>query len=347
MIVVMKPKAKEEHINSIIERIENAGLRIDKSVGVDYTVIGVVGDTGKIDRELISSLPGVSKILKVQEPFKRANRAFKKEDTIVNVSGVKIGEKKPVIIAGPCSVESEEQVINIAKSVKSSGASILRGGAFKPRTSPYAFQGLALDGLKILKLVKEEVGIPIVSEIVSIRHLEEFDNTVDMIQIGARNMQNFELLKEVGKLKKPILLKRGLANTMEEWLMSAEYILDKGNSDVVLCERGIRTFENYTRNTFDVSAIPMIKRVSHLPVIGDPSHASGKSWMAMPLTLAALSAGADGMIIEVHNDPEHALCDGAQSIKPEVFSEIMEAVNMITETVDKIKAKHNGRVYTK
>ena len=347
MIVVMKPKAKEEHINSIIERIENAGLRIDKSVGVDYTVIGVVGDTGKIDRELISSLPGVSKILKVQEPFKRANRAFKKEDTIVNVSGVKIGEKKPVIIAGPCSVESEEQVINIAKSVKSSGASILRGGAFKPRTSPYAFQGLALDGLKILKLAKEEVGIPIVSEIVSIRHLEEFDNTVDMIQIGARNMQNFELLKEVGKLKKPILLKRGLANTMEEWLMSAEYILDKGNSDVVLCERGIRTFENYTRNTFDVSAIPMIKRMSHLPVIGDPSHASGKSWMAMPLTLAALSAGADGMIIEVHNDPKHALCDGAQSIKPEVFSEIMEAVNMITETVLKIKTKHNGRVYTK
>ena len=347
MIIVMKPNTKEEHVNSIIKRIENAGLKIDKSVGVDYTVIGVVGDTGKIDRELISSLPGVSKILKVQEPFKRANRAFKKEDTIVNVSGVKIGENKPVIIAGPCSVESEEQVINIAKSVKSAGASILRGGAFKPRTSPYAFQGLALDGLKILKLVKEEVGIPIVSEIVSIRHLEEFDNTVDMIQIGARNMQNFELLKEVGKLKKPILLKRGLANTMEEWLMSAEYILDKGNSDIVLCERGIRTFENYTRNTFDVSAIPMIKRVSHLPVIGDPSHASGKSWMALPLTLAALSAGADGMIIEVHNDPEHALCDGAQSIKPEVFTDIMEAVNMISETVLKIKAKHNGRVYTK
>ena len=347
MIIVMKPNTKEEHINSIIKRIENAGLKIDKSVGVDYTVIGVVGDTGKIDRELISSLPGVSKILKVQEPFKRANRAFKKEDTIVNVSGVKIGENKPVIIAGPCSVESEEQVINIAKSVKLAGASILRGGAFKPRTSPYAFQGLALDGLKILKLAKEEVGIPIVSEIVSIRHLEEFDNTVDMIQIGARNMQNFELLKEVGKLKKPILLKRGLANTMEEWLMSAEYILDKGNNDVVLCERGIRTFENYTRNTFDVSAIPMIKRVSHLPVIGDPSHASGKSWMALPLTLAALSAGADGMIIEVHNDPEHALCDGAQSIKPEVFADIMEAVNMISETVLKIKAKHNGRVYTK
>ena len=347
MIVVMKPNAKEEYINNITERLINAGLGTNKIVGVDCTVIGIVGDTSKVDRELISTLPGVARVLKVQEPFKRANRAFKKEDTIVNVAGVKIGEKKPVIIAGPCSVESEEQVINIAKSVKSAGASILRGGAFKPRTSPYAFQGLALDGLKILKLVKEEVGIPIVSEIVSIRHLEEFDNTVDMIQIGARNMQNFELLKEVGKLKKPILLKRGLANTMEEWLMSAEYILDKGNSDVVLCERGIRTFENYTRNTFDVSAIPMIKRMCHLPVIGDPSHASGKSWMAMPLTLAALSAGADGMIIEVHNDPEHALCDGAQSIKPEVFSEIMEAVNMITETVLKIKTKHNGKIYTK
>ena len=347
MIVVMKPNAKEEYINNITERLINAGLGTNKIVGVDCTVIGIVGDTSKVDRELISTLPGVARVLKVQEPFKRANRAFKKEDTIVNVSGVKIGENKPVIIAGPCSVESEEQVINIAKSVKSAGASILRGGAFKPRTSPYAFQGLALDGLKILKLAKEEVGIPIVSEIVSIRHLEEFYNTVDMIQIGARNMQNFELLKEVGKLKKPILLKRGLANTMEEWLMSAEYILDKGNSDVVLCERGIRTFENYTRNTFDVSAIPMIKRVSHLPVIGDPSHASGKSWMALPLTLAALSAGADGMIIEVHNDPEHALCDGAQSIKPEVFADIMEAVNMISETVLKIKAKHNGRVYTK
>ncbi|MEI0796647.1 3-deoxy-7-phosphoheptulonate synthase, partial [Brachyspira pilosicoli] len=242
------------------------GLGIHKSVGVDYTVIGMVGDTSKIDRDLIASLPGVSKVLKVQEPFKRANRVFKKEDTIVDVSGVKIGGEKPVIIAGPCSVESEEQLISIAKSVKASGASMLRGGAFKPRTSPYAFQGLALDGLKILKLAREEVGIPIVSEIVSIRHLEDFENTVDMIQIGARNMQNFELLKEVGKLKKPILLKRGLANTIEEWLMSAEYILNQGNDNVVLCERGVRTFETYTRNTFDVSAIPAIKRLSHLPV---------------------------------------------------------------------------------
>ena len=347
MIVVMKPNAKEEHINNIVKRLENAGLGIHKSIGVDYTIIGMVGDTSKIDRDLISSLPGVSKVLKVQEPFKRANRAFKKEDTIVNVSGVKIGEGRPTIIAGPCSVESEEQLISIAKSVKAAGASILRGGAFKPRTSPYAFQGLDLDGLKILKLAKDEVLIPIVSEIVSIRHLEEFNNTEDMIQIGARNMQNFELLKEVGKLKKPVLLKRGLANTIEEWLMSAEYILNQGNENVVLCERGIRTFETYTRNTFDVSAIPAIKRLSHLPVIGDPSHASGKSWMVLPLTLAAISAGADGMIIEVHNDPEHALCDGAQSIKPDIFQDIMESVNMISDTVDKVKEKHNGRVYTK
>lgn len=347
MIVVMKPNAKEEHINNIIERLQNAGIGINKSIGVDYTVIGMVGDTSKIDRELISSLPGVSKVLKVQEPFKRANRAFKKEDTIVDVSGVKIGASSPVIIAGPCSVESEEQVINIAKSVKTAGASILRGGAFKPRTSPYAFQGLALDGLKILKLAKEEAGIPIVSEIVSIKHLEEFDNTVDMIQIGARNMQNFELLKEVGKLKKPVLLKRGLANTIEELLMSAEYILNQGNDNVVLCERGIRTFETYTRNTFDVSAIPAIKRLSHLPVIGDPSHASGKSWMALPLTLSALSAGADGMIIEVHNDPENALCDGAQSVKPEVFYDIMESISLISDTIIKIKEKHNGKIYTK
>lgn len=345
MIIVMKPNTKEEHINNIIEKIKNAELDINKSIGVDCTVIGIVGDTSKVDRELISTLPGVSKVLKVQEPFKRTNRAFKKEDTIVDVASVKIGSNKPIIIAGPCSVENEAQVISIAKAVKASGASILRGGAFKPRTSPYAFQGLALDGLKILKLAKEEVNIPIVSEIVSIRHLEEFDNTVDMIQIGARNMQNFELLKEVGKLKKPILLKRGLANTIEEWLMSAEYILDKGNNNVVLCERGIRTFETYTRNTFDVSSISMIKHLSHLPVIGDPSHASGKSWLVLPLTLSALSAGADGMIIEVHNDPENALCDGAQSITPEVFSQVMDSVNMISETITQIKSKYG--VYIK
>ena len=338
MIIVMKANAKEEQVNNITDRLTNLGLGTNKIVGVDCTVIGIVGDTSKVDKELIATLPGVDKVLKVQEPFKRANRAFKKEDTIVDVSGVKIGGEKPVIIAGPCSVESEEQVINIAKSVKASGASILRGGAFKPRTSPYAFQGLALDGLKILKLAKEEVGIPIVSEIVSIRHLEDFENTVDMIQIGARNMQNFELLKEVGKLKKPILLKRGLANAMEEWLMSAEYIMAGGNERVMFCERGIRTYETYTRNTLDISAIPALKKLSHLPVIIDPSHAAGKAWMVESLSMAAVAAGADGLIIEVHNDPAHALSDGAKSLTPQQFDdkakklfELKNALNSINE----------------
>ena len=347
MIIILKKQAEEAKINALKKEMEEQGLGIHESEGVNTRILGLVGDTSVVDMRHIMANSIVENVQRIQEPYKKANRKFHPNDTVVDVNGVKIGGGNFQVIAGPCSIETKEQITEVANDVKNSGAGLLRGGAFKPRTSPYAFQGLALDGLKILKLAKEEVGIPIVSEIVSIRHLEEFDNTVDMIQIGARNMQNFELLKEVGKLKKPILLKRGLANTMEEWLMSAEYILDKGNSDVVLCERGIRTFENYTRNTFDVSAIPMIKRVSHLPVIGDPSHASGKSWMALPLTLAALSAGADGMIIEVHNDPEHALCDGAQSIKPEVFADIMEAVNMISETVLKIKAKHNGRVYTK
>lgn len=344
MIVVMKQDAKMNDINNIAERLEKKGLSASKIVGIDCTVIGIVGDTSKVDRDLLATLPGVANVLKVQEPFKKANRAFKKENSVVDISGIKIGGPKPVIIAGPCSVESEEQVITIAKSVKASGASILRGGAFKPRTSPYAFQGLALDGLKILKVAKEEVGIPIVSEIVSSRHLESFEECVDMIQIGARNMQNFELLKEIGKSNKPILLKRGLSNTIEEWLMSAEYILHQGNENVVLCERGIRTFETYTRNTFDVSAIALAKKMSHLPVIGDPSHASGKSWMALPLTLAALSSGADGMIIEVHNDPENALCDGAQSVTPESFADIMCSVNAITESLTKIKDKHNGKI---
>ena len=335
MIVVMKPNAKEEYINNITERLINAGLGTNKIVGVDCTVIGIVGDTSKVDRELISTLPGVARVLKVQEPFKRANRAFKKEDTIVNVSGVKIGENKPVIIAGPCSVESEEQVINIAKSVKSAGASILRGGAFKPRTSPYAFQGLALDGLKILKLAKEEIGIPIVSEIVSIRHLEEFDNTVDMIQIGARNMQNFDLLKELGQLDRPILLKRGLNATYEEWIMSAEYIMASGNENVILCERGIRTFESYTRNTLDLQSIPVLRKLTHLPIIVDPSHAGGKWWLVDSMAMAAVAAGADGLMIEVHNDPESALCDGAQSLKPKKYDELIKKVSQIAGVVGK------------
>ena len=347
MIIVFKQNAKENEVKRVLDKVEKLGLKTHISQGEETLIVGLVGDTTRVDPKRIEVEESVERIMKVSEPYKLANRAFHPEDSVINVAGIPVGGKALTLIAGPCSVESKEQVLEVARRVKASGANLLRGGAFKPRTSPYAFQGLALDGLKILKLAKDEVLIPIVSEIVSIRHLEEFDNTVDMIQIGARNMQNFELLKEVGKLRKPVLLKRGLANTIEEWLMSAEYILNQGNENVVLCERGIRTFETYTRNTFDVSAIPAIKRLSHLPVIGDPSHASGKSWMALPLTLAAISAGADGMIIEVHNDPEHALCDGAQSIKPDIFQDIMESVNMISDTVDKIKEKHNGRVYTK
>ena len=332
----MKQIATEENISNIVERLHKEGLSINKSVGTECTVMGVVGDTSKVDRELLATLDGVDKVLKVQEPFKKANRAFKKTNTIVNVCGVEFGGAKRVVIAGPCSVESRDQIVEIAKSVKASGASMLRGGAFKPRTSPYAFQGLEAEGLKLLVEAKKETGLPIVSEIIASRYMEIFEESVDMIQIGARNMQNFDLLREVGKSKKPVLLKRGLSNTIEEWLMSAEYILHQGNPNVVLCERGIRTFETYTRNTLDISAIIAVKKLSHLPVIADPSHASGKSWMSAPLSLAALAAGADGLIIEVHNDPENALCDGAQSVRPNEFDEIMKSVNIISSTLIKM-----------
>ena len=336
MIVVMKPNAKEEHINNIVKRLENAGLGIHKSIGVDYTIIGMVGDTSKIDRDLISSLPGVSKVLKVQEPFKRANRAFKKEDTIVNVSGVKIGEGRPTIIAGPCSVESEEQVIEIAKSIKASGANILRGGAFKPRTSPYAFQGMGSSGLDILVAAKKETGLPICSELMDASYLDEFNEKVDLIQIGARNMQNFDLLKKVGAgTKKPILLKRGLSATFEEWIMSAEYIMASGNPNVILCERGIRTFESYTRNTLDLQAIPVVKKLTHLPIVIDPSHAGGKWWLVEPMAKAAIAAGADGLMVEVHNNPEKALCDGPQSIRPEKYENLLKQISQIATVVGK------------
>ncbi len=337
MIIVMNNTATVENIDNIVDRLQKATLSTSKIVGAEQTVIGVVGDTGKVDKELLSTLPGVEKVLKVQEPFKKANRAFKSTDTIVDVAGVKFGGDKPVIIAGPCSVESHDQIVSIAKSVKAAGASMLRGGAFKPRSSPYAFQGLELDGLKLLIEAKKATGLPIVSEIIAPRYLEVFEESVDMIQIGARNMQNFDLLREVGKSKKPILLKRGLSSTIEEWLMSAEYILHQGNPNVVLCERGIRTFETYTRNTLDVSAIIAVRKLSHLPIIADPSHASGKSWMALPLSLAALACGAHGIIIEVHNDPANALCDGAQSVTPLVFNDIMKCVNTIDNTMKEIK----------
>ena len=269
----------------------------------------------------------------MQEPFKRANRMFHPEDSVVDVNGIKIGGKKIIVMAGPCSVETEEQIISVAKSVKLGGAAMLRGGAFKPRTSPYSFQGLKEKGLELLKIAKQETGLPIVTEIMSADKIERFVEDVDVIQVGARNMQNFELLKELGKINKPILLKRGLSATIEEWIMSAEYIMAGGNDNVILCERGIRTFETYTRNTLDLSAIPAVKKLSHLPIVIDPSHASGMWWMVEPMAKAAIAAGADGLIIEVHNDPEHALCDGAQSLKPERFAHLMGELKGIAQII--------------
>ena len=275
----------------------------------------------------------VDKVMRVQEPFKRANRSFHPEDSVIDVSGVKIGGRKLAVIAGPCSVENEKQIVGVAKSVKLAGATLLRGGAFKPRTSPYSFQGLKEEGLDLLKIARKETGLPIVTEIMSARMLERFVEDVDLIQVGARNMQNFELLKELGRTNVPVLLKRGLSATIEEWLMAAEYIMAGGNDNVILCERGIRTFETYTRNTLDLSAIPAVKKLSHLPVIVDPSHAAGLWWMVEPMAKAAVAAGADGLIIEVHNDPEHALCDGAQSLKPERFARLMGELSGIAKIV--------------
>lgn len=293
----------------------------------------MVGDTSKIDPLNIEANPIVDRVMKVQEPFKKANRVFHPENTIVDVNGVQIGGKKLAMIAGPCSVETEEQIVGIAQDVKKMGANFLRGGAFKPRTSPYAFQGLKYEGLELLKEAREKTGLPIVTELMSPYDIEKFVEDVDVIQVGARNMQNFDLLKELGKTNKPILLKRGLSATIEEWLMSAEYIMSEGNENVILCERGIRTYETYTRNTLDLSAIPAVKKLSHLPIIVDPSHATGKYWMVEPLAKAAVAVGADGLIIEVHNDPENALCDGAQSIKPSKFEKLVEELKPIATAV--------------
>lgn len=332
MIITLKSPHDKEQTDSLISWIKGLGLDVHESNGVESTILGLIGDTSKVDIELIRSLDIVDSVNRIQEPFKNANRKFHPEDSIIDVSGVKFGGNNFQIIAGPCSVESEKQVISIAEAVKKAGATMLRGGAFKPRTSPYAFQGLGVEGLEYLKKAREVTGLPIVSEIMSDHFIKDFEE-VDLIQVGARNMQNFELLKELGKLKKPILLKRGLANTMEEWLMSAEYIMSEGNEQVILCERGIRTFEPYTRNTLDLSAVPLLKEKTHLPVIVDPSHASGINRLVRPMARAATAAGADGLIIEVHNDPQHALCDGAQSLKPEQFEEVVKDVKKILEVV--------------
>ena len=312
MIVKLNPKTKSEDIERLIKEVEDLGVSASLIEGFEKSVIGLVGDTTLIDEKKLEANKIVEKVTKVQEPFKKANRMFHPLNSVYDVLGEKIGGEKIALIAGPCSVESEEQITNIASSVKMCGAGFLRGGAFKPRTSPYSFQGLELQGLELLKLAKKKTGLPIVTEIMSTSMIEKFNEEVDIIQVGARNMQNFDLLKELGKIKKPILLKRGLSATIEELLMSAEYIMAGGNEQVILCERGVRTFENYTRNTLDLSAIPVIKKLSHLPIIIDPSHATGKSWMVEPLSKAAIAAGADGLIIEVHNDPKNALCDGQQ-----------------------------------
>lgn len=322
MIVILKSNPNPAQLESLKKWIESKGIGIHESTGNSHQILGLVGDTSKLDMDLISALDIVDNVKRVQEPYKNANRKFHPEDTVVDVAGVtKIGGGNLTLIAGPCSVETEEQMVSVAKAVKAAGATVLRGGAFKPRTSPYAFQGLGKEGLRLLKIARQETGLPIVTEIMEIGQLDLFDD-VDIIQVGARNMQNFNLLKELGAQKKPVLLKRGMSATYEEWLMSAEYVMSEGNENIILCERGIRTFETYTRNTLDLAAVPSLKKLSHFPVVIDPSHATGKADLVFPLAMAAVASGADGLMIEVHNDPAHALCDGKQSITPDAFTHI-------------------------
>ena len=330
MIVVLKPEATETKRDQLIDWLKEMGLDVHISKGEYQTVLGLVGDTSGVDMDLIDSLDIVDSVKRVSETFKRCNRKFHPEDTVVSVGDVKIGAGNFCLIAGPCSVESEEQIITVAKAVKEAGANMLRGGAFKPRTSPYDFQGLKGEGIKLLQAARAETGLPIVTEIMSVSDLDLFDD-VDVLQVGARNMQNFDLLKELGRCNKPILLKRGLANTLKELLMSAEYIMASGNEQVILCERGIRTYSDYLRNTLDLAAVPMLHELSHLPVVVDPSHATGIARMVSPMAMAAAACGCDGLIIEVHNDPAHALCDGAQSLRPEDYAALVKKVNAIRE----------------
>ena len=339
MVVVMKPTARRADIEKLVKEFEGQGLQVGITNGVDCTILGLVGDTTAVDLNKITTNEQVERVMRVSEPYKRANRKFHPEDTVVKVGSAAIGGGSFSVIAGPCSVESKDQITAVARDVKASGAAMLRGGAFKPRTSPYAFQGMGTPGLDLLLEAKAETGLPIVTELMSEKYCQLFEDKVDVIQIGARNMQNFDLLKEVGKLSKPVLLKRGLSNSYEEWIMSAEYIMSEGNENVILCERGVRTFETFTRNTLDVSAIPAVKRMSHLPVIVDPSHAAGMYWMVEPLALAAVAAGADGLIIEVHNDPQNAKCDGQQSLTPEKFDALMAKIRALLELTGRTLAQ--------
>ena len=332
MIAVLKNGTTIAQREHLIEWLKRMGLEVHLSQGQEITILGLIGDTSRVDMELLSSLEIVESVKRVTEPFKQANRKFHPRDTIVEVGNVRIGGGYFAMIAGPCSVESEEQIVEVARAVKASGAQILRGGAFKPRTSPYAFQGLKGEGIELLLKAKADTGLPIITEIMNINDLDLF-NDIDIIQVGARNMQNFDLLRELGKTSKPILLKRGLANTLQELLMSAEYIMSKGNENVILCERGIRTFEPATRNTLDLSAVSVLHELSHLPVVVDPSHATGKVSLVAPMAMAATAAGADGLMIEVHNNPAKALCDGAQSMTPAQFDDLMNRVNRIREAI--------------
>ena len=334
MVVIMKQGFTQAELDIAIQEMKNGGVNVMISRGSETTILGAEGNAQNIDVEKMESLPGVERVMRVSEPYKKANRKYHPDDTVVEIApGAAVGGKKLLVVAGPCSVENEAQITGIARAVQGDGAAALRGGAFKPRTSPYAFQGMGYHGLDLLEKARAETGLPVVTELMSTDDIDYFAEHVDVIQVGARNMQNFDLLKRLGRLNKPILLKRGLSATIEEWLMSAEYILAGGNPNVILCERGIRTFETFTRNTLDLSAVMAVKRQSHLPVMVDPSHAGGQAWMVERMSLAAIAAGADGLIIEVHNDPVHALCDGQQSITPPQFGVLMEKARRVAECV--------------
>ena len=332
MIAVLKHGTTPTQREQLVNWLKRMNVDVHISEGAEDTVLGLIGDTSRVDMDLLASLDIVRSVKRVSEPYKQVNRKFHPLDSIIEVGNAKIGGSHFAMIAGPCSVETEEQIISVARSVKEAGASILRGGAYKPRTSPYAFQGLGSLGLDLLRAARKATGLPICTELMDLRHLDEFHD-IDMIQIGARNMQNFDLLKEVGKTDKPILLKRGLSSTIQEWLMSAEYIMSEGNEKIILCERGIRTYETATRNTLDLSCVPILHELSHLPVVVDPSHATGKARLVSPMAVAATAAGADGLMIEVHNDPAHALCDGAQSLTPDQFAELAGKVSRIREAM--------------
>ena len=340
MVVIMKPGFSQEELQGAIHAMEAGGVKVMVSQGSETTILGAEGDASRIDHEKVALLPGGDRVMRVTEPYKKANRKYHPDDTVVDLgNGTLVGGEKLAVIAGPCSVESEAQIVGVARAVKESGAAALRGGAFKPRTSPYSFQGMGTPGLDLLVEARAKTGLPIVTEIMDPRMADLFEREVDVVQVGARNMQNFELLKEVGKMSKPILLKRGLSNTYEEWIMSAEYIMAEGNENVILCERGVRTFESFTRNTLDISAVPAIRQMSHLPIVIDPSHAAGMYWMVEPLALAATAIGCDGLIIEVHNDPAHAKCDGQQSLTPQNFDALMHKVSAMVDLMGKTLVK--------